>query len=149
MKQRILYILVLLVLQAALTGCIENYGKITSNPALFDAYKTRQALPEYHYYYIGRSGLPYAVVGIDPKYTLLDRLWHKIEAKEDVYEKIDGLMQEPWESSRITAADILDSSGTKMGIWFSYYHTTVVKRVPGTNNIEVYNPYNPNYGDTR
>ena len=144
MKKRIIYILVLLVLQVTLTGCIENYGKITSNPALIEAYKTRQALPEYHYYYCGRSRLPYAVVGIDPKYTFSDRLWHKIETKEDVYKKIDGLMQTPLESYRVTAADILDSSGNKIGIWFSYYYTTVVKIVPETNIIEVYNPYNPN-----
>ena len=90
MKKSIFFILALLVLQVTLTGCIENYGKIRPNPALVEAYKTRQALPEYHYYYIGRSKLPDAVVGIDPKYTFSDRLWHKIETKEDVYQKIDN-----------------------------------------------------------
>ena len=144
MKKFFLYILVLLVLQVTLTGCIENHGRIISNPTLFEDYKTRQALPEYHYYYCGRSGLPYAVVGIDPKYIFSDRLWHKIETKEDVYKKIEGLMPTPWESFRVTSADIFDSSGNKVGIWFSYYYTTTVKIVPGTNIIEVYNPYNPN-----
>jgi hypothetical protein len=137
----------LLVLLVTLAGCIENYGKIRPNPSLVEAYKTRQLLPEYQYYYCGRSRLPYAVIGIDPKYKFPDRLWYKIKTKEDVYNKIYKLMQTPWESPGVTAADILDSSGHKIGIWFSYYSTTVVKIVPETNIIEVQNPYNPNYNE--
>ena len=134
-----------LALQIVLMGCNGNYGRLISNPALVKTFKTRQALPpEYNYYYCGRSGLPYAVVGIDPQYTFADRLWHKIETKEDVYKKIDNLIKMPLESYSLTAADILDSAGNKYGIWFSYYYTTVVKIVPETNTIEVYNPYNPN-----
>ncbi len=144
MTKRLFYILVVLILQVTLIGCIENYGKITTNPALFEAYKTRQTLPDYNYYYCGRSGLPYAVIGIDTQYTFSDRLWHKIETREDVYKKIEDLIQTPNENYRVTVADIFDHSGNKIGAWFSYYYTTVVKIVPGTNIIEVYNPYNPN-----
>lgn len=44
----------------------------------------------------------------------------------------------------MTVADILDSTGDKIGVWFSYYNYAVVKTSQDKNIIDVLNPYNPN-----
>jgi len=123
-----------------LPGCMADYGRLKSNPDLTDVFTNKLALPEYNYYYCGRDNLPYAVVGIDPKYEFQDRVWHKIETKEEVYKKAAALLalDDIWSRG----ADILDPTGNRIGIWFSYYQHTTVKVGP-ENKVWVYNPYSP------
>ena len=133
-------ILVILVL-LTLPGCMASYGRLKTNPDLTDVFKNRRVLPDYNYYYCGRADLPYAVVGIAPEYDFQDRVWHKIETKEEVYEKAAGVLA--WNDIWSRGAEILDPSGNRIGIWFSYYHSTTVKVGP-ENKVWVYNPYSPN-----
>ena len=146
MKKNILQVCVATALTIAalliLPGCMGSYGRIKSNPALTDAFKNQLALPDYYYYYCGRENLPYAVVGIDPRYELQDRVWLKIETKTDVYKKASGVIA--WNKHWSRGADILDPEGNRIGIWFSYYSSTPVKVGPG-NKVAVYNPYSPNH----
>lgn len=125
-----------------LAGCMQNYGRLKSNPELTDAFTNQRALPDYNYYYCGRENLPYAVVGIDPDYQFEDRLWYKIETKEQVYKQAGGVVD--WNHIWARGADILDPSGNRIGIWFSYYQSTTVEVGPG-NRVVVYNPYSPNH----
>ena len=120
---------------------MENYGRLKTNPDLTDVFKNRRPLPDYNYYYCGRANLPYAVVGIDPGYEFQDRVWKKIETKEDVHKKAAGILA--WNDIWPRGADVLDPSGNRIGIWFSYYHQTTVKVGP-ENKVWVYNPYSPN-----
>lgn len=125
----------------ALTGCMGNYGRLKADPALTDAFINGSGLPDYNYYYCGRENLPYAVVGIDPKYEFEDRVWHRIETREEVYKKAAGIVA--WNDIWSKGAEILDPSGNLIGIWFSYYQHTTVKVGP-ENKVAVYNPYSPN-----
>ena len=133
-----------LIIIAALTtmsGCLGDYGRLKGNPALTDAFKNRQTLPDYNYYYTGRENLPYAVVGIDPRYQFKDRVWHPIESKEEVYKQAAGITA--WDRHWARGADILDADGNRIGIWFSYYDSTTIKVGP-ENLVAVYSPYSPN-----
>ena len=136
-KAAVMAVSVLLILP----GCMQSYGRLKTNPDLTAAFKNRLELPDYNYYYCGRDNLPYAVVGIDPKYEFQDRVWHKIETKEEVYKKTDSILA--WDEIWPRGADILDPSGNRIGIWFSYYHRTTVKVEP-ENKVTVHNPYSPN-----
>jgi hypothetical protein len=125
-----------------LPGCMSSYGRLKANPELTDAFTNRRALPpDYIYYYCGRENLPYAVVGIDPAYQFEDRVWFKIETKEEVYKKAASVVA--WNDIWSRGAEILDPSGNRIGIWFSYYQHTTVKVGP-ENKVTVYNPYSPN-----
>jgi hypothetical protein len=124
-----------------LTGCMGDYGRLKEDPALTDAFKNGRALPDYNYFYCGRENLPYAVVGIDPAYQFEDRVWFKIETKEEVYKKAASVVA--WNHIWSKGAEILDPSGNRIGIWFSYYQHTTVKVGP-ENKVAVYNPYSPN-----
>ena len=130
-----------------LSGCIGSYGATNFNQDLLDAYENRLSLGDYDYYYRGRPHLPYAIIGIDKTYTFDDRFWVKIDTMEDVYDKISRLFAEPFESNTLSAADITDHRGNKIGIYFSLYNYTVVKVNPEGSGVEVYNPYDPNAGD--
>ena len=127
-----------------LSGCAGSFGKIQSNQSLSGSYKDTLQIEEFNYYYCGRSGLPYAVIGIDKKYKFNDRVWHQINTLDDLLLKIDSLIDTPQNYYKMTVADILDTAGDKIGVWFSYYYYTVVKINQDDNIIDVLNPYNPN-----
>ncbi len=130
-----------------IAGCMGSYGKLVSNPVIQKQYNTRNLPDAYQYYYSGRSGLPYAVVGIDPKYQFNARLWFKIDDMEQVYQKIRNLSDMHPDATRMRAADILDHEGNLIGVWFSYYYYTPVRIDPKTGEVEIFNPYDPNQDD--
>lgn len=131
----------ILLFQTAFAGSLRKYGTIQEDPALETAVKQKQTLPDYQYYYNGRSHLPYAVIGIDPKYTLISKYWFKIDTKDQVTRKSSHLM--PTGASHVTFGRILDSTGNQMGIWFSEYRNTIV-RFGENNSVEIFSPYSPN-----
>ena len=133
-----------LVMLLFLSGCAGSFGKIQLNQSLSSSYKNTLQIEEFNYYYCGRSGLPYAVIGIDKKYTFNDRVWHKINTLDDLFLKIDNLIDTHQNYYKMTVADILDPTGDKIGVWFSYYNYAVVKVSQDNNIIDVLNPYNPN-----
>ncbi len=134
----------LLVSLLAVTGCVSGtYGTLKTNGALMGQCKDKTLPGDYQYYYCGRSGLPYAVVGIDRDYTFETKFWFKIESKEDLYNKIGKLSDHSLDSTIMFSKEILGPDGKKIGIWFSYYNTTPVKVDSQTNSVAVYNPYKP------
>lgn len=125
-----------------IVGCMELYGRIKYNPDVIKLYTNRSGLPDYNYYYTGRPNLPDAVIGIDKKYKFNDRLWGKIENHREVYKKIYNLNDTPYGDSDLIGSDIIDNNGLKLGIWFSSYYQTIVKKNPDST-VEVYTPYEP------
>ena len=118
-----------------------EYAVIRFDPAAESLFKQNRLPTEYHYYYTGRSQIPYAVMGIDPKYTLNSKFWHKIESKNKIGKKINNLM--PITGGHVTYERILDSGGNQIGLWFSEYPNTIVRFGSG-NELKVFSPYQPN-----
>lgn len=134
-----------LLLLCILSSCAGNYGAIKFNPDLVDQYKQKNLPEDYNYYYCGRSGLPYAVVGIDPAYKFDGKFWSKIETREEIYNKIYHLWELYTGSNLLYGSDILYKGGMKLGIWFSHYRYSQVKLDAKTKTVTVFNPYNPNH----
>ncbi len=130
-----------LVMLLFLSGCAGSSGKIQFNESLSSSYKNTLQIEEFNYYYSGRSGLPYAVIGIDKKYKFNDRVWHKINTLDDLFLEIYRLADTPQDYYKMTVADILDPTGNKIGVWFSYFHHTVVTINQDKKIIDVLNPY--------
>jgi len=122
-------------------GCMADYGNLKGDPALTDVFLNADALPDYNYYYNGRANVPHAVVGIDPQYDFQDRVWHRIETRADVVKKVVNIRAVDREWTQ--GAEIVDPSGQRIGIWFSWYRHTTVKFGP-ENKVWVYSPYSPN-----
>jgi len=135
---RPMVIAVAIMILLSLSGCMQRYGSLKTNPDLTEAFKDQLDLPDYNYYYCGRASRPYAVVGIDRQYEFQGKTWHKIETKDDVYKKAAAILT--WNRDWSKGSDVLDPAGKKIGIWFSYYRSTGVEVGP-ENRVSVYNPY--------
>jgi len=127
--------------QVTFAGSPGEFAVIREDPAVKTIFKLNQMPAEYNYYYTGRSDLPYAVIGIDPKYTLKSKYWYKIEAKDQIVKKINHLM--PIGAIDVTYGRIVDQDGNQIGLWFSeYYHTVIIF---GSNNrLLIFSPYQSN-----
>ncbi len=99
----------LLLAGMALVGaCAGSYGKLVTSPASLDRYRHQTLPADLQYYYCGRSGLPYAVIGIDDTYRFNDRVWFRIDTMAEVYEKIENLSDLHPGARTIRASEILD-----------------------------------------
>ena len=131
----------IVLVPAVSAGPFDDFAKFKRIPEMRSYIIGTQALPDYNYYYTGRSHLPYAVIGVDKKFDLNSKFWNKIDTREMVADKVDGLM--PTHPYKLSVSRILDLGGKQIGIWFSYYPSTIVK-FGQDSNIIVYSPYNPN-----
>lgn len=131
-------------------GCFVNSGYLKKNPSLYTEVQNNRPLPDYAYYYSGRSHLPYAVIGLDKKLSFSTMGWFAIEDRSEVYQKISNLDDRPGfgVSSSVYPADIVDAEGRKVGIWFSYYTHTAISVDHQEKSVVVLNPYSPN-GDRK
>ena len=136
--------LILLLAGMVLIGaCSGSYGKLVTSPVSKDQYRHKTLPADLDYYYCGRSGLPYAVVGIDGTYRFNARVWFKIESMDEVYEKINNLSDLHPHARNMRVADILDPGGRRIGVWFSYYYHTPVRVDPDSGVLDIFNPYDP------
>jgi hypothetical protein len=126
----------------SMAGCMESYGSLRPNPDVEKTFYDKKQLPDFNYYYNGRSNLPYAVIGIHKDYNFNDRVWIRIEDHSDVYDKIGHILHSPKSGYNKIGSDILDPSGNVVGVWFSYFRRTVVKIYPDMR-IDVFSPYIP------
>lgn len=127
-----------------LIGCAGTYGRLSQDPDLLARYENHQLPADYTYYYIGRSTIPYAVVGIDPAWEFNKGFWSGIGTMDEVHHKIDNLSDLHPRAWDVTASHILDHQGNKIGVWYSYYRHTPVKIDAEKRMVTVYSPYNPN-----
>ena len=130
----------ILFCQIAFAGNPGEYAVIHEDLSVETNFELNKMPSKYNYYYTGRSNLPYAVIGIDPKYTLISKYWYKIESETQIVEKISHLM--PTISRSVTYGRILDSGGNQIGLWFSEYPNPIVRFGSG-NELMVFSPYRP------
>lgn len=141
-KQIVMVMICTLIFNPAVyADFFKNHVKFKQIPEMGNNYKDVEIIPGYNYYYTGRSHLPYAVIGVDPAYELNSRFWNKIETKEMVIDKVDGLMPIDW--YYMSVSKILDQKGNQVGIWYSYYPYTIV-RLGEAPRMTVFSPYHPN-----
>lgn len=132
--------IILVALSLMTAGCMQSYGKLKSNPVIFDRYQADTLSETYQYYFSGRPNLPDAVVGIDTDYHLQGRLWFKIDTRGQVYERIRNLSDLHPDATSMRTADILDHQGNKIGEWFSYFFYTPVRIDPENKMVEILDP---------
>lgn len=110
------------ILLAALIGCAaSNYGRLTSNPDVTQAFQNHQVLPNHTYYYRGSHSRPFVVAGIQKDFVLDSPLWVEIDTQsKDFRTLIDrvslqgtGNTVQPW------GFTIIDSTGREIGVWYS------------------------------
>ena len=117
------------IILAALIGCAaSNYGRLTSNSEVTQAFQNHQVLPAYTYYYRGPQSRPFVIAGIHNDFVLDSPLWVEIDPQsKDFRTLIDrvslqgmGSNVQPW------GFTIIDSSGREVGVWYSAIRAAAV-----------------------
>lgn len=140
---------ILLVLVASLLqGCAGQYGRLQRDTDVTRMFLSSSVPETYRYYADGRSGMPYAIIGIDPNIRFVPYYWASVEPNTEAFAR---KVQFIWRPNGRThhpqgqGAYIVAPDGDRIGIWYSMYaHTTIV--VHGDGRVEVYSPYRDSGG---
>ena len=126
-------------------GCAAGrYGRLYHDAEVTRMFRLN-SVPEYYNYYInGRSNLPYAIIGIDPRYRVEGANWEPVAPNTDEFADKVAFVWRPdiWEKwDPAEGAWIKAPDGEKIGIWFSMYPYTTVKMEDG-NRVAIFSPSN-------
>ena len=135
--QKIWIVAIVFLTAAGLTGCLQNYGRLKTNPAITEAFKNSRMLDDYRYYYSGRENVPTAIIGVDPTYGFESELWRPIESTPEALKTMVKRVPEFGYGAR--GADILTPQGEVAGVWFSRTTQSVVRLE--NNQLIVYPPH--------
>ena len=123
----------------SLSGCVSGYGSLKQDSEITQTFLSKQIVPDHQYYYIGRSSIPYAVIGVHRSYKLKSKLWEEIDVTSD---QLNQLIDRMWGRGSASGAYILDSDGKKIGVWYSKWDYTVIK-LGEANQVLISSPYEP------
>lgn len=119
----------------------QNIGKLQSSAEITNIFENHQILSDHAYYYSGLLGVPDAIIGIHPNYSLRTDQWQLVD--------LNALMLEKWifrmqtvQLTRPQGAWILDPHGNRVGIWFSALRQTPV-RLQQNNRVVIVPPKPP------
>jgi hypothetical protein len=123
-ESKITALLAALTLFSGFTGC-DNYGKLQRDQSLTKAFQNNQVEDGYTYYYLGRDNMPYAIAGIDPRYTLKSELWQQVEPKTEQFKKMIYWI---WTDHNYKpyGAYVIGPEGEKVGIFYSSIDRVVI-----------------------
>lgn len=126
-------------------GCaIGRYGRLYRDAEVTQMFRVN-SVPDYYNYYInGRSNMPYAIIGIDPRYRIEGAIWEPVAPNTDEFADKVAFVWRPdiWEQwDPAEGAWIEAPDGEKIGIWFSMYPYTTVKMEDG-NRVAIFSPSN-------
>ncbi|MFH2218455.1 MAG: hypothetical protein ABII68_02195 [Pseudomonadota bacterium] len=132
--------IILLIIQVAITGCLENYGILKPSLEVDRMFVKLQVLPDHKYYYSGPDAIPDAIIGIHNSYTLDSRLWKPVDlTPEQIKKWLSWMTGDLYTTITNYGWYILDPSGKRVGVWFSPFYYTTIKMGEG-NHIAVYTP---------
>ena len=125
-------ILVMLII----LGCLENYGRLQRSTEVQSMFETGQLPSEYNYHFYGRRSQPYAVMGLEPDWTLSSKLWRKVELSTEEFKHMTKWIWEDLGYYKY-GANILDPEFEKIGIIYTSSWMATVKVNKDTKTVEV------------
>jgi hypothetical protein len=137
-------IAVFLLIPLFMVGCAAGqYGQLQRDSRVTQMFDNGGVPNSYRYYTIGRSDLPYAIIGIAPAYHLVPDFWEPVVPNTRAFARKVRAIWIPQTWDRFESgqgARILDRQGNQIGIWYSMYPYTVIKVLPD-HRVEIFSPY--------
>jgi hypothetical protein len=119
----------------------QDYGKLQSNPEITKFFDESKVLSDHLYYFSGLQGVPDAIIGIHPNYSLHSRGWQQVDLTSLTLNKWVSRMRQVWLINP-QGAWILDSDGNRVGVWFAAQRQTAV-RLEQKNRVVIVPPEPP------
>jgi hypothetical protein len=140
LQKRILSIAGLLTISAVamivIVGCLKNYGKLQRSREVTTMFETGELPHEYHYHFFGRRNQPYAVMGLEPDWTLKSRIWRSVELNTEEFKYMTKWVWEDLGYYKY-GANILDPEFEKIGIIYTSSWMATIKVDKDTKTVEV------------
>lgn len=132
----IVAVVVAALLTLLLTGCMKNYGSFTFDDQVSQSFRNGSIQTGYRYYFAGRDNLPYAIIAIDPSYSVPSRNWVPFEPTPEQLQKMSAntMGAGEWVAN---GAYIRDPGGTVIGLWYSGLRSQSVRVDPDQRIVEV------------
>lgn len=144
-RQRLFGLGFLAALLLTVAACGSHYGNFSLSTEVTHAFETGTVESDLDYYYAGRDTMPYAIMGIDPRYQVPSRYWISFDPEPERLKKMSDNIYgkhryDPY------GAHIRDTEGTIIGIWYSNVRFHTVSVDPQNMTVEVLfpNPENDN-----
>ena len=119
-----------------------NYGKITPDRNVTQAFETYRVNPDLNYYISGTDVYPHAIIGINKNHTLESELWKKREftpeTLKNLVEDMKFRVMEFYETPH--GFDILDNDGNDIGDWYSIFSATTIVKIAGDHSVIIITP---------
>ena len=122
-------------------GCASKYGTLERSSQITAIFETHQILSDHVYYYYGFQPIPYAIIGIDHKYTLRGSGWTQIKLTPILLNQLSNRMRGVY-APMPYGARILGPNREGLGIWYSPRQLTAV-RLASDNRIFIATPMPP------
>jgi hypothetical protein len=116
--------ILIIFLSSGCTGSLfKNYGRITPDGNVTNAFEKYQVNPNYNYYISGSDVYPHAIIGLDKALTLEPDLWKQIELtpkklRELVQDMMSKVMALRW-NLVLHGFAMFDDNGKQIGVWYS------------------------------
>jgi hypothetical protein len=140
LQKRILSIAGLLTISAVamivIVGCLKNYGKLQRSREVTTMFETGELPHEYHYHFFGSRNQPYAVMGLEPDWTLKSRIWRSVELNTEEFKYMTKWVWEDLGYYKY-GANILDPEFEKIGIIYTSSWMATIKVDKDTKTVEV------------
>ena len=107
-----------LTLLIGLAGCAGDYGKFQRDEQVWHAFENNQLSPDYNYYHNSHHNETYAIIGLDPNYSLQSKFWREVEPSTEEFRGLASRLWEDYNRYRF-GANLLDPNGNKIGVWYS------------------------------
>ena len=124
------------IVMIVISGCLENYGKLRRSTEVQKMFETGQLPSEYNYHFYGLRSHPYAVMGLEPGWTLSSKIWRKVELSTEEFRYMTKWVWEDLGYYKY-GADILDPEFEKIGIIYTSSRMAAVKVDKDTKTVEV------------
>ena len=124
------------IVMIVISGCFDNYGRLRRSTEVQKMFETGQLPSEYNYYFFGRRNQPYAVMGLEPDWTLRSKMWRKVELTTEEFKYMTKWIWEDLGYYKY-GANILDPEFEKIGIIYTSAWMATVKVDKDTKTVEV------------